>query len=156
MSINRRIVLKRVLAAGAVGIASAAGLLMPRAVFSAWSSDAFNAKKPDDALKSLLGSDALERSDKISIKAPDIAENGAVVPITVSADLDGVSSISIIADKNATPLTSSFVLGRNTEAYISTRIKMGKTGSVIAVVKAGDKLYTATKEVKVTIGGCGG
>jgi sulfur-oxidizing protein SoxY len=78
------------------------------------------------------------------------------VPISVEADLPDVESISIIADKNATPLTSSFVLGKGTEPYIATRIKMGKTGNVIAVVKAGGKLYSASKEVKVTIGGCGG
>jgi len=78
------------------------------------------------------------------------------VPISIETSIDGVESISIIAEKNATPLTSSFVLGKGTESYIATRIKLGKTGSVIAVVKAGGKLYSTGKEVKVTIGGCGG
>jgi len=156
MSIKRRIMLKGTLAAGAIGIAAGAGLLAPRAVLAAWSADAFNATNVDAALKGLLGSDSLEESDKIRIKAPDIAENGAVVPVTVSAELDDVDSISIIADKNTNPLTASFVLGPGTDAYIATRIKMGKTANVIAVVKAGGKLYTASKEVKVTIGGCGG
>ena len=85
-----------------------------------------------------------------------IDENGAVVPVSVTTSLDGASSISIIADKNATPLTAEFNLGPTTEGYVSTRIKMGKTANVVAVVKAGDKLYSAKKEVKVTIGGCGG
>ena len=92
----------------------------------------------------------------IAIKAPDIAENGAVVPVTVSTGISGVESISIFAEKNANPLTSSYILGSSTEAFVSTRVKMGKTSNVIAVVKAGGKLYSAEKEVKVTIGGCGG
>mgnify|MGYP003572853436 FL=1 len=110
----------------------------------------------DSALDGLMGSHQLEGSDKISIRAPDIAENGAVVPVSVTSTLEDVESISIIAEKNATPLTASFSLGKGTLADVSTRIKMGKTSSVIAVVKAGGKLYSTGKEVKVTIGGCGG
>jgi sulfur-oxidizing protein SoxY len=98
----------------------------------------------------------MDKSDKIKIKAPDIAENGAVVPVSVTTSIDGVSSISLFADKNATPLAADFILGPGTEGYVSTRIKMGKTANVIAVVKAGGKLYSSSKEVKVTIGGCGG
>ncbi|MGB5339322.1 MAG: thiosulfate oxidation carrier protein SoxY, partial [Gammaproteobacteria bacterium] len=79
-----------------------------------------------------------------------------VVPISVTTDISGVESISIIAEKNAAPLSASYDMGPNTEGYVSTRIKMGKTSSVIAVVKAGGKLYSTGKEVKVTIGGCGG
>ena len=95
-------------------------------------------------------------SNKIKLKAPDIAENGAVVPITVTSNIDGTTTMSILVAKNNTPLTSTYELGPNTEAYISTRVKMGKTSDVIAVVKAGGKLYSTKKEVKVTIGGCGG
>ncbi|NIA01263.1 MAG: thiosulfate oxidation carrier protein SoxY, partial [Planctomycetia bacterium] len=84
------------------------------------------------------------------------AENGAVVPVSVTTSIDGVESISILAEKNAAPMTASFVLGAGTEGFVSTRIKMGKTSSIIAVVKAGGKLYSTGKEVKVTIGGCGG
>lgn len=155
-NMKRRTLLKGSLAAGAVSMAVTTGLLTPRAVLAAWPKDAFEAKTVDEALNSLMGSSALEGSDKINIKAPDIAENGAVVPVSISTDMTGVESISIIAEKNATPLTSSFVLGPNTEAYVATRIKMGKTSSVIAVVKAGGKMYSTGKEVKVTIGGCGG
>jgi sulfur-oxidizing protein SoxY len=125
-------------------------------VLAAWPASAFQAKTVDDALDGLMGSHQLEGSDKISIRAPDIAENGAVVPVSVTSTLDGVESISIIAEKNATPLTASFTLGKGTLPDVSTRIKMGKTSSVIAVVKAGGKLYSTGKEVKVTIGGCGG
>jgi sulfur-oxidizing protein SoxY len=153
---KRRIFLKGSLASGAIGIAISAGLITPRMVLAAWPKAAFDATNVDSAVNSLLGSTTLTGSDKIKIKAPDIAENGAVVPISIETDIEGVESISIIAEKNATPLTSSFVLGKGTEAFIATRIKMAKTSSVIAVVKAGGKLYSTGKEVKVTIGGCGG
>ena len=155
-SMKRRIFLKGSLATGAIGVAVSAGLITPRMVLAAWPKAAFDAKSVDEAVSNLFGSSTLASSDKIKIKAPDIAENGAVVPISIEAGMEGVESISIIADKNATPLTSSFVLGKGTEAFVATRIKMGKTGNVIAVVKADGKLYSASKEVKVTIGGCGG
>jgi sulfur-oxidizing protein SoxY len=155
-SIKRRIFLKGSLATGAIGMAVSTGLLTPRMSFAAWSKEAFDATDVNGALAALFGSSDLEGSDKIKIKAPDIAENGSVVPVSVSTDIAGVESISIIAEKNANPLSANFVLGPGTEAYVSTRIKMGKTASVIAVVKAGGKLYSTGKEVKVTIGGCGG
>ena len=155
-SMKRRIFLKGSLATGAAGMAVSAGLLTPRMVLAAWPKSAFEAKTVDDAVNGLFGSSTLAGSDQIKIKAPDIAENGAVVPISVTTDIAGVESISVIVEKNASPLTASFVLGTGTEGYVSTRIKMGKTSSVIAVVKAGDKLHSAGKEVKVTIGGCGG
>ena len=156
ISMKRRTFLKGSVAAGAVSAAVGAGLLTPRMVLAAWPSAAFEAKSVDGALDALMGSHQLEGSDKISIRAPDIAENGAVVPVSVTAEIPGAEAISIIAEKNASPLTASFVLGANTEAFVSTRIKMGKTSSVIAVVKANGKLYSTGKEVKVTIGGCGG
>jgi len=155
-SIKRRIFLKGSLASGAVGMAVSTGLLTPRMSFAAWSKAAFDATDVNGALSALFGSSNLEGSDKIKIKAPDIAENGSVVPVSVSTDLGDVASISIIAEKNANPLAASFDLGPGTEGYVSTRIKMGKTANVTAVVKAGDKLYSTSKEVKVTIGGCGG
>ncbi len=155
-SMKRRIFLRGTLATGAVGMAVSAGLLTPRSVLAAWPKSAFEAKDVNSALTGLFGSSDLAGSDKIKIKAPDIAENGAVVPISVTTDISGVESISIIAEKNAAPLSASYDMGPNTEGYVSTRIKMGKTSSVIAVVKAGGKLYSTGKEVKVTIGGCGG
>ncbi len=156
ISMKRRIFLQGSLAAGVVGAAATAGLLVPTRVLAAWPAAAFDAKKVDEALNALVGSAASEASGKITIKAPDIAENGSVVPVTVTADLPGVTSISIVAENNPSPLTASFELGKGTEGYVATRIKMGKTSNVIAVVKAGGKLYSAKKEVKVTIGGCGG
>lgn len=155
-SMKRRIFLKGTLATGATGLAISTGLLTPRMVLAAWPKSAFDATTVDDAVNGLYGSSTLTGSDKIKIKAPDIAENGAVVPVSITTDIADPQSISIIAEKNANPLAASFDLGPGAEGYVSTRIKMGKTASVIAVVKAGDKLYSTGKEVKVTIGGCGG
>ncbi|MBP6242833.1 MAG: thiosulfate oxidation carrier protein SoxY [Chromatiaceae bacterium] len=151
---KRRILLKGSLAASAIGVAIGAGLLTPRMVLAAWPEAAFNAQNLDDALKGLLGSAAHEPSDKIDLKAPDIAENGAVVPVTVETTLEGATSISLVASGNMMPLLASFELGKGTLPFISTRIKMGKTANLIALVKAGDKVYSASKEVKVTVGGC--
>jgi sulfur-oxidizing protein SoxY len=156
MITRRRIFLKGGFAAGAVGAAIGAGLLSPRIVLASWPKSAFDAKSLNDALKDVLGSDQTTASSDITIKAPDIAENGAVVPITVSSTLPGVTQIAIFAEGNPTPLTGSYDLGPGTKPFIATRIKMGKTANVLAVVKADGKLYSAKKEVKVTIGGCGG
>jgi sulfur-oxidizing protein SoxY len=153
---KRRIFLKRSLAAGSVGVAAATGLLAPQQVLAAWNKAAFESKDLNGALDALLGSSELSESADIAIKAPDIAENGAVVPVKVDTSIEGIESISIIASNNPVPLVANFVLGAGAIGFVSTRIKMGKTGDVIGIVKAGGKLYSAKKEVKVTIGGCGG
>lgn len=155
-NLKRRVFLKGSVAAGTLGVAVSAGLLMPGTVMAAWPKEAFSAKNVEGALTSVMGSGATEASDAIKIKAPDIAENGAVVPITISTTLEGVESIALLASANGTPLASSMTLGEGAIGFVSTRIKMGKTGDVIAVLKAGGKLYSASKGVKVTIGGCGG
>ena len=156
MSMQRRTFLKGTLAGSAIGAAVSAGLLTPRAVLAAWPKNAFEAKSVGDALSALHGSSDAADSGDIKIKAPDIAENGAVVPITVDTSLGNVESISVIAEKNPVPLVASYDMGPSAEGYVSMRIKMGKTSDVVAVVKSGGKLFRAGKEVKVTIGGCGG
>jgi len=156
MNIKRRVFLKGSLAAGTVGVAVGAGLLTPQAVIAAWNEAAFQAKSVDDALTAVMGGASNTASESIKIKAPDIAENGAVVPVSVSTDMAGVESIALLAEGNASPLVATFALGPGAIPDVSTRIKMGKTSDVIAVVKAGGKLHSARKSVKVTIGGCGG
>ncbi len=157
MTMKRRTFMKGTLASSAVGVAVSAGLLTPQAVLAAWPEAAFDAKSVADALSAALGSADTAASDKINVKAPDIAENGAVVPITISADMEGIQSISIVAEKNPVPLVAKYDMGKLAQGYVSMRIKMGKTSNVMAVVQAADgKLYKAYKEVKVTIGGCGG
>jgi len=153
---KRRIFLKGSLAAGTVGVAVGAGLLTPQTILAAWNEQAFQSKEVPAAIKAYLGSEATEESASIQVKAPDIAENGAVVPVTVETDLPNVSSIAVIASGNGTPLVAGFQLGTGAQGFVSTRIKMAKTADVVAVVKSGDKLYSAAKSVKVTIGGCGG
>lgn len=156
MNMKRRVFLKGSLASGMVAVAVGAGVLSPRQVLAAWPKDAFEAKNVNDAMNGLLNTDLAPASDAIQLEAPDIAENGAVVPVKVTVGMDNVESITIISEKNQTPLIASFNLAAGTQGFISTRIKMGKTSNVIAVVKAGGKVYSARKEVKVTIGGCGG
>lgn len=153
---TRRILLKGSLAAGAVGVAIAAGLLAPRRVLAEWSRAGFEAKDVSAALKGLLGSDAAEQSDAIKLTVPDIAEKGDEVPVTVETTLPGVKSISILAAENPTPLVASFEIGEAAMPYVSTRIKMAKTADVIAIVKTGDKVYRNAVNVQVTKGGCGG
>jgi len=154
--VKRRILLKGSLSASVLGVAVGAGLLAPGRVLAAWPEKAFNTKSMPDMLQELMGAGATEESGDIKIKAPDIAENGAVVPVTVSTSIANAESIAIIAVNNPAPLIASYDLGESTEGFVSTRLKMGKSGDVIAVVKSGGKLYSAKKGVKVTIGGCGG
>jgi sulfur-oxidizing protein SoxY len=153
---KRRVLLKGSLGAGAIGVAVSAGLLTPATVLANWPKAAFSATDADSAIKDLLGSTATETSDKVKIKAPDIAENGAVVPVTVETDVEGAKSISIIAAGNGTPLIASFDLGADAVPFVSTRIKMAKTADVVAVVQTDSGLLSNAKPVKVTIGGCGG
>jgi len=153
---KRRVILKGAVAASTLGMVLGAGLLTPRRVLASWPEAAFKQKELAGTLKALFGSEALAEGGDIKIKAPDIAENGAVVPITVSSGIEGIESISILAPNNPIPLIANFELGDGAVGFVSTRIKMGKSGDVVAVVKAGGKLYSTKKSVKVTIGGCGG
>jgi sulfur-oxidizing protein SoxY len=142
--------------AGVVSVALAAGILKPTAVLAAdWNKAGFESKDLGGALGTIGASGASPSSD-ISVKAPDIAENGAVVPVEISSSIAGTESIAIVGEKNSLPLIAVFNLSNGAQGFISTRVKMGTTSNVIAVVKAGGKVYKAHKEVKVTIGGCGG
>ena len=117
--------------------------------------DAFKVKGSDDAIKALYGKTA-EASDKVKLDAPEIAENGAVVPIAVATTLTDVTSIAFLASENPNALAAFYVIPEGTVPAVANRLKMAKTCNVIAIVEAGGKLYSAAKEVKVTVGGCGG
>lgn len=152
----RRTFLKGTGAAGTVAVAIAAGLLRPGQVLAAeWNKAAFSATTTADAMKGVGAAAAVESKD-ILIKAPDIAENGAVVPVEVTSKIPGTTAIIIFVEKNQNPLTADFEFSNGAEGYVSTRVKMANTSHVKVVVKAGGKAYVASKEVKVTIGGCGG
>ena len=153
---KRRTFLQGTMAGGVLGVAASAGLLTPKAVLAAWPKAGFEAKTIEDSLNSLYSSSSHSASGDIKIKAPDIAENGAVVPVTISSNIKGAEGIAILIKENPSPLAASFDLSSGTEAFVSTRVKMGKTSDLIAIVKSGGNLYSAKKQVKVTIGGCGG
>jgi sulfur-oxidizing protein SoxY len=125
------------------------------AVNDRYPEDAFKQKSDADAIKSLYGK-APEASDKVKLDAPEIAENGGVVPISVTSTLEGVTSISFFVSENPNALAASYLIPEGTLPSVANRLKMAKTTNVVAIVEAGGKLYSATKEVKVTVGGCGG
>jgi|SRR6056300_80839 sulfur-oxidizing protein SoxY len=149
---DRRSILK---AAGTISAAAAALAAFPRAVFAAYSEKAFKNPKVEDSLNELFGGNATTPSGDVKLKAPDIAENGAVVPIEVSTSLKA-DKIAFMVKENPNPLAIVADIPAGTEAMVKTRVRMGKTTQVTAVVSSNGKLYTASKEVKVTIGGCGG
>jgi len=148
MRLQRRALIRSLFTAAAV-------LAVPRWVFASRPDAAFNADNSDTVVKDLFEGSIAE-SDQITLKVPDIAENGAVVPVTVSTALADVESISIMVENNPTPLVAMFELSPQSIPDVSVRMKMGESSMVRTVVKAGGKLYSASKEVKVTIGGCGG
>jgi sulfur-oxidizing protein SoxY len=154
MSIVRRSFLKFAGAVSTLAAGGAAGLLHTAAALAAWNKAGFESKALADTLKNLGVSNPAESRD-ITITAPDIAENGAVVPVAVTSRIPNTEQISIVAEKNPFPLAATFDIGNGGEGYVSTRIKMGQTSDVWAVVKAGGKFFTAKKEVKITVGGCG-
>lgn len=154
MNTIRRNMLKGAGNLGLLSVAVAAGLLKPTRVLAAWNEVGFNAKSLPEALSAIGATNAVP-SKEVVIKTPDIAENGAVVPVDVVTELPDVESIAIFGEKNAYPLVGHYRL-TDFDGVLSTRIKMGTTSNVRVVVKAGGKLYSATREVKVTVGGCGG
>ena len=156
MNVMRRKILRSALFINTTALVIGTGLLVPGRAFATYLANAFSAKDVPGALKAAVGSDTLTDSSAIKLKAPDIAENGAVVPITVSSTLPNVESITIIAVENPFPLTSTYMLTGSSVPFVSTRIKLGKTSEIIAVVKSDGQLFSASREVKVTIGGCGG
>lgn len=138
-------------------VAIAALLAVPRAVLAAvWPEKAFTATAASQAMTELFGTDQTTPSGAISLSAPEIAENGAVVPVSVTTTLDNVKSISIVVENNPRPLAISFDIPPGTLPDVACRIKMGKTSRVMAVVRTDSGLYSASRDVKVTIGGCGG
>ena len=155
-SVTRRLIIKGVGAVALVGLGhSTLGPWPALAANDKYPDDAFKQKNAGEAIKALYGKDH-EASDKIKLDAPEIAENGGVVPISVTTTLSDVTSISFIVSENPFALAASYRIPEGTVPAVANRLKMAKTSNVIALVQAGGKLYSATKEVKVTVGGCGG
>ncbi len=154
MNTQRRKTLKATGSLAIIAAAISAGM-MPIAASADWNKAAFDAKNMNDVLKAMGGASA-EKSGDITITAPDIAENGAVVPIAAASKIPNTQSISFLVEKNPSSLAAQFDILPGTEANVGTRVKMGQSSNIHVVVKAGGKYYVATKEVKVTLGGCGG
>jgi sulfur-oxidizing protein SoxY len=140
-----------------MGLAVSAGLFRSGSAWAqqGWNKSAFEAKSMADTVKAMGGSAAAE-SKEIMIVSPDIAENGAVVPFTIQSRIPKTESIALLVEKNPNVLAASFSIPAGTDAGVTTRVKMGQTSNVVALVKADGKFYYTTKEVKVTLGGCGG
>ncbi|WP_396271054.1 thiosulfate oxidation carrier protein SoxY [Ideonella sp.] len=137
------------------GLMAAAGLL-PATAMAAWNGGAFEAKNMADLMKALGGSAPAESKD-VTVTGPDIAENGAVVPVGASTALPGVKRLLILVEKNPSILAASFDVTDAVDANVATRVKMGQSSDVYAVAMMNDgKVLFAKKEVKVTLGGCGG
>lgn len=152
-NLSRRQVLRL---SGVVSLGLMSGLIKPSEVFAAeWPNKAFDAKNVADALRGLGGESFAESAD-VELLAPDIAENGAVVPVSVSCKLPGASTLAILVEKNPMALSGVFSIPAGTMAAVSTRIKMSGTSVVYALVKVDKQWLMAAKEVKVTLGGCGG
>lgn len=156
MNHTRRTVLKGAGATATLSALIAAGALKPTDVFAAeWNKAAFDAKDTAAALKGLGAASTADHKDLV-LTAPDIAENGAVVPIGVVSNIPNTTSIAILVDKNPAPLSSHFEFTNGAMADVAVRLKLGQTSIVRAVAKADGKFFTAQKEIKVTVGGCGG
>jgi sulfur-oxidizing protein SoxY len=156
MDSKRRDVLKAGGGASVLALAAAAGLIKPgEALAQEWNKAAFDAKSFADTVKA-LGGGASTASNAIEITAPDIAENGAVVPVAVESKLPKTQAIAILIEKNPNTLSAEFKIPAGTDPFVSTRVKMAETSNIYALVIADGKYFHAVKEVKVTLGGCGG
>jgi sulfur-oxidizing protein SoxY len=143
-------------AAGVVAALAAAGWIDPALADSAeWNKRAFDVKSLDELI-GLLGGEAASTSEAIHFDAPDIAENGAVVPLAIVSAIPGTESIAILVEKNPNVLAAMFTLPEGTLPEIQARVKMAETCNVYALVRAGGRNFYTAKEIKVTLGGCGG
>ncbi len=156
-ALPRRVILQGVASVALVGLGRIAFGAAPAfaAANDKYPEEAFKQKSSDDAIKLLYGKTA-EKSDKIKLDAPEIAENGSVVPISVTSSLPDVTAIAFLVAENPNALVAAYKIPAGTAPSVANRIKMARTSNVIVVVEAGGKLYSTTKEVKVTVGGCGG
>ena len=151
---TRREMLAR--SAKVAGLLAAAGFL-PMSALAAWPQAAFDAKNMAEAVKALGGTGAPTESKDVTITGPDIAENGAVVPVGVATSLPGVKRLLLLVEKNPSVLAAVFDVTDSVEANLNTRVKMGQSSNVFAVAMMNDgKVLYASKEIKVTLGGCGG
>ena len=157
MDSGRRAILRSAGQTTLVALAAAAGLIKPEdARAEGWNKSAFDARSLGEVLKGLAAGEPAQSKDIAFVQTPEIAENGAVVPIGITSALAKTEAIAILIEKNPNTLAAVFDIAPGTEAAISTRVKMAQTSNVYALVKADGRYYIASKEIKVTLGGCGG
>ncbi|MGZ8228002.1 MAG: thiosulfate oxidation carrier protein SoxY [Methylococcaceae bacterium] len=132
------------------------GLFVSQPVNAQWLAENFSAGSLNKTLANLFKDKKITETDKISIKIPTIAENGAVVPVSVTSSLDDVKRLSILVEKNPVPLAARFELSADLDTFVSARLKIAETCDVIVIAETSDAFYSAKEKVKVTIGGCGG
>jgi len=155
MRMERRGALKILGGMSAAAVLAAIGMLPGRGALAAWNSEAFHTQTVDDTLRA-LGLGPAEESSALRIIASDIAENGAVVPVSIASDLPNTTRIALLVEKNPNLLAAAFDIAEDAMPEVTTRIKMGETSNVIAIAVADGKVYSSTREIKVTLGGCGG
>jgi len=158
MDARRRDALKTGGGATLLALLAAAGWLKPGEALAqgAWNKAAFETHTMDETMKALGGTAPAQSKDIAFVSTPDIAENGAVVPIGITSSIPKTESIAVLVEKNPNMLAAVFDIPAGTEPAVTTRIKMGQSSNVYALVKADGKFYVASKEIKVTLGGCGG
>ncbi len=157
MNRRRRDILKTGGGASLLALLAAAGWVKPGTAFAQpWNKAAFETHSMAETMKALGGGEPAQSKDIAFFQTPDIAENGAVVPVGVSSSIPNTESIAVLIEKNPNMLAANFDIPAGTEPTLTTRIKMGQTSNIYALVKADGKYYVAAKEVKVTLGGCGG
>ncbi len=161
MNEGRRSALKKSSGATLLALVAAAGWLRPEVVGAqvqaqAWNKAAFDTHNMAETMQALGGGEPAQSKDIVFFQTPDIAENGAVVPIGITSNIPKTESIAILVEKNPNMLAAVFDIPVGTEPSVTTRIKMGQSSNIYALVKADGKYYVAAKDVKVTLGGCGG
>ena len=143
--------------ATALALAAATGLAPAHAQTApGWNKAAFETKSLADAAKAMGANSAPVESKDLVLQAPEIAENGAVVRVAAQSNIANTTQIAFVVEKNPFALAASFDIPAGTDANVSTNVKMGQSSNVYALAKAGDKFFYSVKEVKVTLGGCGG
>jgi sulfur-oxidizing protein SoxY len=157
MNRKRRTILKTGSGVTVLSLLGGAGLLAPCAARAqTWNKAAFDTHSLAETMNALGGGEPAQSKDIVFFQTPDIAENGAVVPVGITSNIPKTESIAILIEKNPNMLAASFDIPAGTEPTITTRVKMGQSSNIVALVKADGKYYSAAKEVKVTLGGCGG
>lgn len=151
---RRRFFLSSSYVAASAYLGLPACMLAPVPVAAKWPADAFFARQLEDALAALTGNSPVQSSVRIEIDAQPIAEDGSSVPVRIRSHLPNTRTITVLSEKNPNPVVARYRIGSRLEPFVSTRIKMGGTGDVIALIETDGGFYRANRRIQVTAGGC--